>query len=34
MNVIFMGTPDYAKVILERLIQTPDKCRSYLYSTR
>ncbi len=22
MNVIFMGTPDYAKVILERLIQT------------
>ena len=24
MNVIFMGTPDYAKVILERLIQTPD----------
>ncbi len=24
MNVIFMGTPDYAKVILERLIQTQD----------
>ncbi|MEN8302697.1 MAG: formyltransferase family protein, partial [Campylobacterota bacterium] len=24
MNVIFMGTPDYAKVILERLIQTRD----------
>jgi len=24
MNVIFMGTPDYAKVILDRLIQTSD----------
>ncbi len=24
MNVIFMGTPDYAKVILERLIQTSN----------
>ena len=24
VNVIFMGTPDYAKVILERLIQTAD----------
>ena len=24
MNIIFMGTPDYAKVILERLIQTSD----------
>lgn len=24
MNVVFMGTPDYAKVILDRLIQTPD----------
>ena len=24
MNVIFMGTPDYAKVILDRLIQTLD----------
>jgi len=24
VNVIFMGTPDYAKVILDRLIQTPN----------
>jgi len=24
MNVIFMGTPDYAKVILDRLVQTSD----------
>ena len=24
MNIIFMGTPDYAKVILDRLIQTSD----------
>jgi len=24
IRIIFMGTPDYAKVILDRLIQTPD----------